>query len=1016
MDRIKKLSSHRWICRYQLLQFIFFRKFLEVSNIPKLLVASKKNLFSIFSNEFFTNSFEVKFVENESQIIDSIDDNFFPDAIILDQEIATKKDAYIVTEINEFITMQNALNDNVISSVPIFAFIEKYDNKLQKYLYEKDFFDVWNKKSNISEISDRLFHLIKIHNKEQKRISLITNQQKDAIRHLVQLNKKTGVYNKQTFIYKTVQNISNAPNEPWTVLMFDLDRFKVFNDIFGFSEGDRILEKIGKKLKETVPKNATYGHIYADRFVVCLQTKSINMESIYDYIENFAKTLYPKFNFIIRMGIYTIKPGKTNISKACDHAEMALNSIKQDFTKHYAFYDESMIESLKNEQELISDMVHGIENDEFHVFLQPQYDYTTETLIGAEALVRWFHPTKGLISPGFFIPIFEKNGFITQLDKFIWEKTCKLLRKWIDMGLNPVPVSVNISRQDIYHTDLIVTFDELLKKYNLEPKHLRLEITESAYMDNPFQLIEVVEKLRKYGFCLEMDDFGSGYSSLNTLKEVPVDVLKLDMKFISTHKSFSKDTSEEDTRGGSILSSVIRMANWLQLPVLAEGIESKEQADYLKSIGCFNMQGYYFAKPMPAEEYEELLMDLPCANLDSTKSMFDTKKNTSQAAKFLDATTQATLLFNSFVGGAAILESTGDNIEVLRMNDQFIKELGTNREDYAKVQKQFINTIAPASRPSFMATLQEVTHKDISSFCEINMLPIHKENNSFWIRLHIRHIGKTVTSNIYYVSIENIDFRMQLLQMNTNLSEQLSTIMESVPCGILTLNYGDKITTSYSNETASSILGYKMNAFNILINKNPFTFICEQDRAKFIAKIEQSLLMDIKNFAMKVLAITQTGSLKKLQINGNIMKRTDDSIVINITYVDIDESEKDAFKSYASTLSSIFHEIFIVDFFNNTTQVIKSIYKDKKIWPVLPLKESFSSWANNFVINEDKDKVLSTISKEFVMSHFEKLNDPISLEYNIILKDNRPTKLLTTIIPIELEPNKFLCCNINLNQ
>ena len=975
-----------------------------------LLVASKTKLFPLFSNPVFLSVFNISFAESEKEIIQILDDEIFPDAIILDQEIALKNDSSILSEIDDILVMNSALNDSINTRLPVIAITESDDTDLQQKLYDKQIFDIYPKNFPLNQLCIRLHHHIHRYIEEQKRITLINNQQKSAIRHLVQINKKTGVFNKQTFIYKTINLLANNPEKRYSVLICDLDRFKVFNDMFGFSEGDKILEKIGARLRGTISKESTYGHIYADRFVVCAPTSKFHIQEVYDSANAFAKKLFPNFDFVIRYGIYNLEPGELDISKACDHAEMALNSIKQDFTKHFALYDASMIESLKIEQELITDMVNGLKNEEFVIYLQPQYDYTTESLIGAEALVRWQHPTKGLISPSLFIPVFEKNGFITQLDKYIWEKPCKLLRKWIDEGLNPVPVSVNISRQDIYHTDLLKTFDELLKKHNLQAKDLRLEITESAYMDNPSQLIHVAESLRDYGFCLEMDDFGSGYSSLNTLKEVPVDVLKLDMKFISS--SINSSSSEENTRGGSILSSVVRMANWLHLPVIAEGIESKEQADYLKSIGCFNMQGFYFAKPMPVKDYEKLMTELPSAHLNYLMPLPQDEKNIYQAAKFLDATTQATLLFNSFVGGAAIIEWTGDNVEVLRMNDQFIEELGTTRENYAKVQKQFINTIAPESRNTFMSTLTQVTKTDKSAFCEINMLPLYQTNSPFWIRLHMRHIGKTVTSNIYYISIENIDFRMQLLQMNTNLSEQLSTIMESVPCGILTLNYGDKITTSYSNETASAMLGYRMNAFNILISKDPFAFISEKDRHKFIASIEQCLILDSKNFSMKVVAITQSGLLKKLQVNGNIMKRTDGSIVINIIYVDIDEAEADTLKAYASQLCSIYQEVFSVDYENDTTQIIKSLFKEGKNWPVISLKRNVTAWIDNFVVPEYREMVSKTLSKENVIEHFSKTADYLSIEYEILLKNGNKSRILTRLIPIPMEQYRFLCCSM----
>ncbi|MGL6015591.1 MAG: EAL domain-containing protein, partial [Selenomonadaceae bacterium] len=203
------------------------------------------------------------------------------------------------------------------------------------------------------------------------------------------------------------------------------------------------------------------------------------------------------------------------------------------------------------------------------------------------------------ISPAVFIPAFERNGFIMELDIYIWEIVCRLLRKWIDAGYDPQPISVNVSRLDLYRTDLCDVLNNMVKKYNLDPGLLQLELTESAYTENPQQIIEVTKQLQKMGFPILMDDFGSGYSSLNMLKDISVDVLKIDLHFL--------DSQDESGRGGNILNSVVRMAEWLKIPVIAEGVETKQQADFMRDIGCYCVQGYYYSKPIGVEEYEALM-------------------------------------------------------------------------------------------------------------------------------------------------------------------------------------------------------------------------------------------------------------------------------------------------------------------------------------------------------------------------------------------------------------------------
>lgn len=261
-------------------------------------------------------------------------------------------------------------------------------------------------------------------------------------------------------------------------------------------------------------------------------------------------------------------------------------------------------------------------NEQFQIYLQPKYRIEDEKLVGAEALVRWIHPEWGFQSPAEFIPLFEKNGFITKLDQYVWDKTCAAIREWEDEGLAPISVSVNVSRADIYNADLADILIRIVQKHNLSPTHLHLEITESAYTENPTQIIDTVRKLRDLGFIIEMDDFGSGYSSLNMLNEMPIDILKLDMKFIQS------ETAKQNSRG--ILQFIIALARWLHLSVVAEGVETQEQFDRLKEIGCDYVQGYYFAKPMPCHEFKKLLAKEGDAG---ENSVMDAMKYTAKAAE-----------------------------------------------------------------------------------------------------------------------------------------------------------------------------------------------------------------------------------------------------------------------------------------------------------------------------------------------------------------------------------------------
>ena len=244
-------------------------------------------------------------------------------------------------------------------------------------------------------------------------------------------------------------------------------------------------------------------------------------------------------------------------------------------------------------------MNHALNSSQFIPYLQPKYDLKTNKATGAEALVRWAHPQKGLVSPGIFIPIFERNGFISKLDFYMWESVCKILRNWIDSGKKVVPVSVNISRTNLYNPELVDIICNLVKKYDIPPELLNLELTETSYMDNPALMMETVQRLRDKNFIVLMDDFGSGYSSLNTLKDITVDVLKIDMKFL-------QETVHQE-RSRKILECVINLAKKLNVPVVAEGAETEDQVNFLRDMGCEFVQGFYFSKPIPLKEFEQLI-------------------------------------------------------------------------------------------------------------------------------------------------------------------------------------------------------------------------------------------------------------------------------------------------------------------------------------------------------------------------------------------------------------------------
>jgi EAL domain-containing protein (putative c-di-GMP-specific phosphodiesterase class I) len=284
-----------------------------------------------------------------------------------------------------------------------------------------------------------------------------------------------------------------------------------------------------------------------------------------------------------------------------DHAKLACNGLRRDYTRTLAYYDKDLHDTQLYHARLINDIDSSIEDHDFVVFYQPKYGILGErpVLRSAEALIRWKHPELGMINPGDFIPLFEGNGLVQKLDRFVWEKAGAQIADWKKKFGITIPVSVNVSRIDIYDPQLEENLFGILERNNLTTKEMLLEITESAYSDNAARLIEVINNLRAKGFRIEMDDFGSGYSSLNMLTTIPIDVLKMDMKFVRNML--------KDEKSLKLCELVMDISRFLEVPVVAEGVEEQAQLDKLKAMGCELIQGYYFSKPLPADEFEELI-------------------------------------------------------------------------------------------------------------------------------------------------------------------------------------------------------------------------------------------------------------------------------------------------------------------------------------------------------------------------------------------------------------------------
>ena len=422
------------------------------------------------------------------------------------------------------------------------------------------------------------------------------SEDRDLIR-TTERDQLTGLYNKEYFYSYVSQMDSYHKDLPMDALLLNINHFRMINERYGKAYGDDVLCRIGQKIRESVGSDGIVCRRDGDVFLVYCQHRT-------DYVDILAHAASGLDSRVrLRMGVYPLVDKSIDVERRFDRAKMAADTVRNSFTKTIAIYDSALHESEIFAEQLLEDFPRALAEKQFLVYYQPKFDIRPDLPIlnSAEALVRWKHPELGMISPGAFIPLFESNGLIQQLDSYVWREAARQMQDWKKrLGIS-VPVSVNVSRVDMFDPDLLTNFQRLIEEFELTPDEFLLEITESAYTEDSTQIIKTVNNLREAGFRIEMDDFGSGYSSLNMLSSLPVDALKLDMQFLRN--------AFRERRSTKLLDVVIGIADSLEVPTIAEGVETAEQMMTLRSMGCDIVQGYYFSRPLPPAEYEKFLLE-----------------------------------------------------------------------------------------------------------------------------------------------------------------------------------------------------------------------------------------------------------------------------------------------------------------------------------------------------------------------------------------------------------------------
>lgn len=557
---------------------------------------------------------------------------------------------------------------------------------------------------------------------------------------------------KNNFQEKTRKMLEDGKANNYVMVAFFIDRFQLISAFYGAKEGHRMLDYVEKTLTDIEEKEDEFifGKVGSDIFSFAMKYEQITVENIITSIKETMEDFDAEYDVELNFGLYVIKDKNMAVDMMYNNASAAAKKCAGNYLKYFSYYTDEMDMQLKKEQEILNEMHGALERGEFQVYLQPKYNIHSNLIVGAEALVRWLHPEKGVVSPGEFIPVFERNGFITKLDFYVWEQTCKILKKWLDQGISPKPISVNLSRANLYLSKLVKNITDLADKYGIPHHLLELEVTESTYATKPTTLIRVAEALRANGFAIAMDDFGTGYSSLNILKDIEIDILKLDMQFMVNSKNSS--------RGQNILASMLRMAKWLKIPVIVEGVETQEQVDFLKSVGCEYVQGFYYARPMTVAAYEEL-----CGKEDLAR---DTVKDSETYDYDIDllfqSNPQMQLLFGDLLQPLAIFEFDGTNMEMVRVNEAYFDLFGS--DDNAIRMGKPIELVGDQYRETVQDAFSRATENMGTASCEFIRYMVN--GTTIWIDLKLRYLkeigGKHLILGLFndITAQKQIDFEL----------------------------------------------------------------------------------------------------------------------------------------------------------------------------------------------------------------------------------------------------------------
>lgn len=583
------------------------------------------------------------------------------------------------------------------------------------------------------------------------------------------IDAATGLLGKEAFFDEAAAYLRHSGARDVSIVCFDVDHFKLFNDLHGLDCGDELLRYLGRALALRFSPDGAQplARLAADTFALC--ATGIRPERVERILVDISSECPNGIDAIVRAGVYRIEDPASPVSIMCDRAVIALRTVKGSYFDRVALYDPGMREALVLEREVVAGIESALREDRIELFLQPKCNIRTGKIVGAEALARWRHSERGIVAPGEFIPLIERNGLVRSLDLRVWEKTAAWIRGLIDEGVQPVPVSVNVSRADIYLVDVAAELHALVERYGIEPSLIEVEITESAYSERPDRIVAAFDELAERGFTVLMDDFGSGYSSLNMLKDINVDVLKIDMRFLD----------RDDRRSKDIMESVIRMARWLDLPVIAEGVETREQVNFLLDVGCSYAQGYYYARPMEAAAFEALLTDgskvqhEQCALQDARRPILDFRD-------LLHENTISDRMLSSIIGSVALYSYADGDLRLIRGNEAYRRLIATLGEGVNGAEEggSLLPFVHDEDRDALVAAAEETVRSCPDDGVEVVVRRMGT-NGCHWHKMRLFHLNTTNGSATVYGSVTDVTERMEYMEALRKSEQRFEMTLEA---------------------------------------------------------------------------------------------------------------------------------------------------------------------------------------------------------------------------------------------